>query len=473
MRTLPASLIILALAACGGPGSQTEDGGWVDAGMFDAGTSDAGTFDAGTLDAGASDAGASDACASDAGPFDAGPSDAGAFDAGSFDAGSPATSLLDAASVMASLGSDRTVGAAAEVLASTTLVLTTAKPVLFHAAGNWFTASGVSIGRMQLRVDGAALPGNTSMQFNLAGQRHPFLVNGAETLAAGTHTVELVASRDAGAGTFTVQATAQVTALVGFGDVARLLTPAGASINGVTPVPVASLSRTTTGPIYLEHAGTMQRVSGDGDAIAKIYGDGAWLSDSTFGINDLVTGHDDIAPLGAHALWDPGPGAHTFSLFTHKLDYSYNTVIFNAVPEATLVAAWGHLVGHATTNVLDVPVGNATTTLAVTNFTLPAGHPGRVWMVAQGRWLDLLNSGTGGLESAVLVLDNTQVGPWAVQAFENHMTQSQRNFSLGYLATSLSAGPHSLQLRVAKANPADPAHDLPNFAVSASTVVLW
>lgn len=374
---------------------------------------------------------------------------------------------------MASLPFDRDVGTAPEVLASTPLVLAASKPVVFHAAGNWFTQSGVAIGRMQIRVDGTALPGNTSMLFARAGQRHPFLVNGAATLTAGAHTVELVASRDAGSGSFTVQASAQVSALVGFGDVALLLSPPGAPISGVSPVQVSSMSRSTTGPIYLEHAGTIQRVSGAGDAITKIHGDGLWLPNSSFGINDMLEGHDDIAPVGAHALWDPGAGPHTFALYAHKLDYSYNTVTFNVVAGATLLAAWGNIGGSAARNVLDVPVGNATSDLAVTTFTLPAGHSGRVWIVAQGRWLDLLSSGRGGLESAILVLDGAQVGPYAVQAFEDRMTQSQRNFSLGYLATSLSAGAHTVKIRVAKANPADPTHDMPSFAVSAHTVVLW
>lgn len=382
------------------------------------------------------------------------------------------TSLLEPASVQVSLSADRIV-TDAQVLAVARLVLLDSKPVVFHGVGNWFTDSGISIGRMQIRVDGIALPGNTSMLFTVAGQRHSFLVNGAEVLSAGNHTVELVASRDAGTGSFTVQASAQLTALVGFGDVAVVLTGSSAPISGVSPVQVSSMSRSTTGPVYLEHAGTIQRVSGDGDAITKIYGDGGWLSESTFGINDMVSGQDEIAPLGAHALWAPRAGTHIFAVYTHKLDYSYNTVTYKVVPEATLLAAWGNISGNATSNVLDVPVGNASVELGRRTFTLPAGHNGRVWVVVQGRWLDLSNSGTGGLESAILMLDNVPVGPFAVQSFHRDMTQSQRNFSLGYLASSLSAGDHTVKVRVAPANPADPHHNMPKFAVSASTVVLW
>jgi hypothetical protein len=186
----------------------------------------------------------------------------------------------------------------------------------------------------------------------------------------------------------------------------------------------------------------------------------------------MVIGQDDIAPQSGHAIVSLASGIHTFNLKSAKLDYPSNTVAFNVGAGATLVTAWGNIAGHKETESKDQTFGNVQPAdLASTTFDLPPGHNGRVWIAAQGRWLDLNNAGTGGLEAAVLVLDGREVGPFALQNFVSGKTMSQRNFALGYLAIDLAAGTHTVAVRVRPATPG--GVNMPNFTANAITVALW
>lgn len=380
------------------------------------------------------------------------------------------SSLWDAASGNSRLLTDTSVGATQQVIASRTFMLSAAAPVLFHGCGNWFHQSGTAIAQVRIRVDGNDLS-ETSMLFNsVAGQRHPFMLQAVSTLGAGSHTVELVALRSAGTGTFTVQASSQVTNLVGFANVQQLMNYSPVTISNTSFTDVLSGNYSTTGAVFLQSSATIQRLSGEGDAITEIFADGSWKGQ--VGINDMVIGQDDIAPQSGHAIVSLASGIHTFNLKSAKLDYPSNTVAFNVGAGATLVTAWGNIAGHKETESKDQTFGNVQPAdLASTTFDLPPGHNGRVWIAAQGRWLDLNNAGTGGLEAAVLVLDGREVGPFALQNFVSGKTMSQRNFALGYLAIDLAAGTHTVAVRVRPATPG--GVNMPNFTANAITVALW
>lgn len=261
-----------------------------------------------------------------------------------------------------------------------------------------------------------------------------------------------------------------MTNLIGFANVQQLMNYSPVTISNTSLTDVFSGNYSTTGPVFLQSSATIQRLSGEGDAITQIFANGSW--EGQLGINDMVIGQDDIAPQGGHAIVSLASGIHTYELKSAKLDYPGNTVAFNVGAGATLVTAWGNIAGYVKTESRDQTFGNKQPAdLDSTTFVLPPSHNGRAWIAAQGRWLDLKNAGTGGLEAAVLVLDGREVGPFALQNFVGGQTMSQRNFVLGYLAIDLAAGTHTVAVRVRPAMP--DGVNMPNFTANAITVVLW
>lgn len=385
--------------------------------------------------------------------------------------------LIDSVSKSAALPTDATVGATLMVLASLNVTLCEPHPVFFHAAGNWFYQNGAPLGEMRVRVDGILQPSLIAMYFGQPGARHPFSLVAATDLLGGSHTVELVAMRTLGTGSFMVQASTSLSALVGFGAVRQAIT-SDVYVAENTFVESAQMNLSPIGTVFLNHSGTVQRVNYFGDATSAIAIDGAGVP--SLGINDLVPGHEEIAPISALAMVDVAGGTHRFGVKSEQLP-GYK-VAFNLLHGSALVAAYG---GIASANYRQVqsinysfPFSSTVTpdpvyfTTPVT-FTLPAGHNGNVWISVNGRWLDLQANHGGGLVAAVLELDGALVGPFAVQNFESQMTQSQRNFSLTHLAKSLSAGAqHAVRIRVSKAWQGSVV-DLPNFTVMPTIAVVW
>lgn len=385
--------------------------------------------------------------------------------------------LIDTASKSATLPTDAIVGGTVMVLAALNVTLCESHPVFLHAAGNWFYQTGAPLGEMRVRVDGILQQSLTAMYFGQPGARHPFSLVAAVDLLGGRHTVELVAMRTLGTGSFVVQASTTLNALVGFGAVRQAITP-DVYIAENTVVESAQMNLSPVGTVFLNHSGTVQRVNYFGDATSAIAIDGAGVP--SLGINDLVPGHEEIAPISALAMVDVVGGTHRFGVKSEQLP-GYK-VAFNLLHGSALVAAYG---GIASTNYKQVqsvdysfsfsptPAPDPIYFTAPVTFTLPVGHNGNVWISVNGRWLDLEANHGGGLVAAVLELDGALVGPFAVQNFESQMTQSQRNFSLTHLAKSLGAGgQHTIRVRVSKAQQGSIV-DLPTFTVMPTIAVLW
>ncbi len=384
--------------------------------------------------------------------------------------------LLAPGSASASLGRDTVVGGTTTVLAQTRVRLIEEGPVVLHAVGNTWGRGRPVTAQFQIRVDGRLAGGKARMAFLNGDQRHPFLLNGVATLGPGVHTVRLEAVRVAGAGEFNVQATAQLSALVGFKHAVQQIVRRDVRIDSKTPIPVLEREIETVGPVLIEHAGTLRRAINSGDGMTNIFIDGQWRS--SLGINDLVEGFDERAPVGAlTTLNDTVPTRHRIGLRALKLFIPgryENQVIFDVEPDTTLITAWGGVLGmKASDYAPDALVGDGSITVAPASFDLPAGHSGRVWVVAHGRWLEPPNTGLGGLEAARLEVDGRGVGAWVVQRFVRGATISQRNFALGYLATGLRPGRHEVRVRVQKALPDDRNHHMPSLVVQCNTVAVW
>jgi hypothetical protein len=383
--------------------------------------------------------------------------------------------LFAVESEIASLDNDVLVSDVEVVLASFPLLMTKAGPVVVMGQGNWFSSECCATGTIALRVDGEMQGTRASMGFQSHTQ-HPFAVDAVVNLYAGSHTVELIAWRSLGVGSFTVRATAQIAGLVGFSGAIQVLLEQDILVDAIDDFPITTLSLTHPGgDVYVEHTGTLERFTGDGDALSQFYLDGIWYSDA-LGINDLVTGYDEVAPVVIQDVFFNLPeGNHTLELRSSRLWYdTYQPdVTFNVKENSGLMAAWGTFTGHARTAVFEGIVGNESVVLSSTSFTLPDNHNGIVWVTVHGRWLDVENSGEGGLEAARLILDGNDVGPFAIQQFIEGYTISQRSFVLGYLARDLAPGNHTAGVSIRKAIPSDTNHNIPNLKAATLLSVLW
>lgn len=348
--------------------------------------------------------------------------------------------------------------------------------VFLHGAGTWFYKDGAPLAEMRIRVDGNLLPNITAMYFGQPGARHPFSLVGAYDLAAGSHTIELVAMATLGSGNFMVLGSSQINVLVGFGAVRQSVTgdvdvPQGSTVSS------AQMSPFTQGTVFLNHSGTIQRVDHSADATSFITVDGS-TGPSSLGINDMVSLHDEIAPISAMAMSSLSSSYHNFGLVSAQLP-GY-PLSFKLLHGSALVVAYG---GITTSNSIfdrvdqkvGLPVPFPPTNSVCPHpisFTLPAGHNGNVFISTNGRWYDEIATDAGGTVAAVLMLDGQQVGPIAVQRFEPQNTQSQRNFSLPYLAKGQSPGNHTVCVRVFKANTNETV-TLSEFIVYPDTAILW
>jgi hypothetical protein len=391
-------------------------------------------------------------------------------------------------SLYLSLSNTRRVEGRATLL-SATLALRRADSVFVESDGSYAPAAGGSAALVEVQIDGKEVSNTSSIDWrgSLAPVAHSFDAIGATMLAAGVHTVALVA--EAVAGSFTVAAAANLSVFVHPAQtlsVARLGAPAGpfdfTSSGRFGPdLPHAALvtiPADVTGPTVALGAASERKIANDGDGMLGIYLDGKHPGPDTslWTTNDLCICAEMEAPLFSHALLTGGSGSSSVSLDASEPPWSAaqgeNPSIFEVEPRATLVVLRGGMrdVGSAKSLLRSFPdlaggvydhwcigsssgwpdcpdVGTAAL-LARAKIVVPARSAGVVMITAKARMGGDRADG-GGTARLWITVDGKRRGSVGLQQLRGPYVESGRTMSASYLAAGsqrLRPGTHVIRL---------------------------
>jgi hypothetical protein len=405
------------------------------------------------------------------------------------DAPPPPITGADPRSVYLELGSDTTVMSSARTLLTTTIDLAEDNWVLVSSDGRFFGSGAAEI---RIAIDGATVSNRSTIDWNgsLDPVQHSFNAVGAQRLAAGNHTVALVATPTGGeftvgsgsnlsvmvrpAARVTVTRLAETTATFDFdtrntqeGDPAphQILLHDSFSVPG----DVAA-----SGPLVALASGGSIRAGHDGDAMLALYLDGAdpGNGQQLWSVNDTCQCAEQHAPLYSHAfLRNLADGAHTLTLEALELPWAQtppvdDPALFEMDDNSTLITLSGGLTvagSYFTDNVVnrrldyfpmatsegwpDTPPVGTDVKLAEAQFDVPAGHTGVILFATKTR-VQGDASDPGGVVSLWLELDGARVGSTGLQQLATPFSVSQRTLCASYLAAgthALTAGQHTIR----------------------------
>ena len=377
------------------------------------------------------------------------------------------------------------------VLLAARLDLPKPDKVFLEADGTYAPTRSESAASVYVQVDGTRVSNLSTIDWrgSVDPVRHSFNAVGIVSLAAGSHTVELVAAPLAGS--FTVSASSNLSVLVHPAQTAVLsqlgtqtgpfdYTTLGRLGPDLPHTPLIALGADVTRPTVALGSGTVSRAVHDGDGMLGIYLDGRHPGPaaSLWTVNDICTCAEVEAPLFTHALLTGGGRSSSVSLDATEFPWSVpppareDPAIFAVQPSATLVVLNGgmQLVGAAKSLLQFFPNGVGTVSdgwcigssstwpgcpsvgtdvvLAQATISIPAGHPGVVMLLAKTR-VQGDESDPGGSARLWITVDGTPRGAVGVQQLAAPFSVSQRTISASYLAAGnerLRPGSHVIRV---------------------------
>ena len=428
-----------------------------------------------------------DGSSPDAGPSDGSPPHEGLPDGSSPDGSLPDGSLPDAAapppllgasklSTHLKLASDLNIKSD-KVLLSAQVTLPTAATVLLVADGR-YGPLGHNAANIYITVDGTKASSDSYIDWTQSTnmQQHCFNAIGVKSLAAGSHTINLVADYISGGG-FYVGAGSNLSVMVNPAtsvEQAILTSDTGAfdfttaNCGDGCPVPhTPMLSRqinvsSTSDPVILLASGRTYAATAYGDAMWGIYVDGSYPGNGAacWTVNDIWDGAETHAPMYAHAFINGIPaGTHTFSLDATEFPWgtTEESVVYKVGAGTRLVALRGGMVVkgsspqstalHDNTDYLPIgtssgwsgvpPVGTSVL-LAEASIDVPPNHSGVVMFIAKTR-VQGDKTDAGGTVSLWIAVDGVKVSNDGIQQLASPCSSSQRTVTASYLAAGSSA----------------------------------
>lgn len=369
------------------------------------------------------------------------------------------------------LASDVTVSSSSYVL-SVTVTFPEATQVLLQSDGRLVPYFGKAQVYMSLSVDSTDVGSSAVLDWvgSTNVQQHSYNTIGAVTVSAGTHTFALrawsmngVAFKVGSGSNLCVMANpaanVQVATLAADSQLFNFTTN---GINDGTPVPhtpILSLNvNNTSGPIIA--LGAARAFGNDGDAMMRIYKNGASLSnaEAMWSVNDIWKGAELQAPLYTHAFIN-ATGQHTISLDATEFPWEgrEDTVQYRMGGGSKLICLYGGMTVAGSvpvstsydsrwewTNIL----ANNTFEVASATINIPQGHNGVVMFTTKTR-IQCDGSDAGGTVSLWITIDGNAVGSAGVQQIASPDGASQRSLCASYLAagsSALSAGNHTVKV---------------------------
>lgn len=386
-------------------------------------------------------------------------------------------------SVYSQLSTNPVVSNSGTTLLTQTINLPSAQSVYVQTDGRVIpTGYGGAIAVVWIQIDGA-LVGNQSVvdwSKSTDPQQHSYNAIAAKTLAAGVHTITLIAAT-LNASSFTVGARSNLATLVSPGS--TVIQQKRGSDSGVLSYNTAGLTSTSPLPHSSQVTNTVSGSAGStvvalassriyqygraGDPLTTISLDSATQPNnvSDWSDNDMNSGAENQAPFFTHALIKGlSTAAHAVSLDTSAEPYSSgtNVVQYEIAGDATLVTIQGmSIVGsvplssspYNVANYLPVasstgypgyPAAGTAVPIAQGNITVPTGDSGVVFIRGETRVQGAPTDSGNVLLS--MTVDGIQQGSLGVQQLANPDGTSTRTISTSYLAKGLSAGQHHVVL---------------------------
>lgn len=258
-------------------------------------------------------------------------------------------------SIYISLASDQGV-AQRTILLTTQLALEQPDWVYLETDGSYAPLAAESAATVYVQIDGKRATNKSTIDWrgSLNAVRHTFNAVGAAYLAAGDHTVELVA--EPLAGSFEVAALSNLSVFVHPSEkvaVAELEAQAGpfeyTTLGQVGPDlphdPLVAITADVSNPIVALASGTTRIATHAGDPMLGIYLDGQHPGNasSLWTVNDAWEGAELEGPMFTHALLSGGGHDSSVSLDATEFAWSLpppaleNPAIYVVPPSATLV----------------------------------------------------------------------------------------------------------------------------------------
>lgn len=408
-----------------------------------------------------------------------------------------------------SLATDQLVSSNSTLI-STTINVPTATKVFVNSDGRYYPSSSTATGNVYITVDGVRASNFSLIQWagSTNPRQHSYNSAGATTLAAGNHTIALIAGQTTGA--YFVGAGSNLSIMTNpASQVFYTETTADSSIIDLSTSPLIpappppatipmsnynSLPRVPQLSQIVNSNGTQIIALGSGRAYvptasAGFMGDAMWgiLYDNNFvgwsgtlgstavqwGVNDLFTGAELQAPMFTQAYFGATTvGNHTLSLAATEFPWSKglspaqncgdgdgeDCVSYRVGAQSSLVVLAGGLTVRGALNPLCaascgdqviLPIGTDFK-LAQRTISIPLGHSGTVMMLAKARFQGQgANNAAGGLARLFLKVDNVARGSVGVQDVGYPNVESQRTLSASYMAvgaTKLSVGSHTISV---------------------------
>ncbi len=182
-------------------------------------------------------------------------------------------------------------------------------------------------------------------------------------------------------------------------------------------------------------------------------------------MNDIYSGAELQAPMYTHSLYSVS-GNNTISLKASELSFidHENEACYRIGAQTRLISLWGMqvtggtvassqscyredfvCVGSSSGSPGCLPAGSRTA-IAITNFSVPAGHNGVILFMAKTRFQADAND-QGGNALLWINVDGVDVGTVGVQQINDPNGESSRTATASYLAAGsnrLSAGGHTV-----------------------------
>lgn len=385
-----------------------------------------------------------------------------------------------------SLANDTVVGSSGQTILQQTINLAAPSWIYVQADGRVYPSDGKTIADIWIDVDGAMKSNASVVDWSVSSdpQQHSYNAIGAVFVAAGQHTISVIA-QSLKSPSFTVGATSNLSTVVtpaSTVNVASLssdtstltFNTAGLTSTSVLPTsPAVTLGITgANGSPLIALASARNYENGHpGDPLSTVTLDGATLpnNEASWSDNDLFSGAENQAPFFSHAyIPSISTSTHALSLAASALPYSgaTNTVAYRMGGDSTLVTLQGMQVAGEgapssdTNNVTSYicvgtnqgwagcPPVNTNVVIAQGEIVIPPGHNGIVFITGKTR-IQADSSDAGGTAYLFLTVDGARVGSLGVQQLSSPNSVSTRTLSASYLtsgAGALTVGTHQIVL---------------------------
>lgn len=389
-----------------------------------------------------------------------------------------------------------------------TVVSTSKTGWLYVQSDGRFYPSGATLLTSAIYIDGNKVSNDSLIDWRGTSnpQQHSYNVIGAQQVAAGTHTISLIAQATGGAAYFgsssnlsaMLDAATSVTNVSLAADTVQLNfntsgTSEGTPLNAHSPKIISNIS-TTSAPVVVFTSGRSYVNGGYGDPMWGIYLDGAEpsIASMTWTINDMWTGAELQAPMFSQGYFSVPVGSHSFSLEASEAPYSNNNVQYKIGANSRLITLTGGMsvVGKGLNSDASLyeayrrysyiciatngfnstcPTTGIETVIGHGNVVIPTGHNGVVFFSAKTR-IQGDAQDAGGTVRLYLKIDGMIVGSMGIQQLHYPDSVSTRTMSASYLATGinrLSPGTHTVDV-VASAD-----GNYHNLSMVADLPVVW